>query len=450
MMCVIFCVGVWLLVASKYELPVSTTHSAVGGIIGMTMMVVGSDCVTWKKKSDDFPYVKGVSAIVISWVLSPVLSAFSAVALYLFVRTFVLRSKDSFTRTLWFFPFLVGFTLVLNTYFIVYKGSPQLGLKDTTFAEASIYAFSIGLGLTALIMPFIIPMMKRSGADYEERLSAAKAKRMSRKASGKEIDVKVDMPGSTGEGSLSPTSAKAIDATSAAVEFHKDGQVAVEAPAQQDAKKSCWQKLVTYIDYSMNEDVHDVIDADENVQALHDNAEKHDGKTEDAFRYLQVFTAICDSFSHGANDVANSIGPFAAIYMIWRDKEVSKKGDLGDDAYWILGLGGVGIVAGLALYGYKIMKAIGVKLAKITPSRGFAIELGAAFIIIIGSRQGWPLSTTHCQVGATTGVGLLEGSKGVNWNIVGKTVAGWLLTCVVVGFSAAVLTAQGAYAPCAV
>lgn len=109
-------------------------------------------------------------------------------------------------------------------------------------------------------------------------------------------------------------------------------------------------------------------------------------------------TAICDSFGHGANDVANAMGPFAAIYTVYVDGAVKDDSKLGDNAYWILGLGGVGIVLGLMLYGYKIIAAIGVKIAKITPSRGFSIELGAAIMIIIGSRLEIPLSTTHCQV----------------------------------------------------
>ena len=112
-------------------------------------------------------------------------------------------------------------------------------------------------------------------------------------------------------------------------------------------------------------------------------------------RYLQILTACCDSFAHGANDVANSIGPFAAIIVILKSGTVSKK----LTHRWRTGfsvLGAAGIVAGLALYGYKILHALGTKIAKLTPSRGICIELGAACVIIMGSRMGWPLSTTHC------------------------------------------------------
>ena len=188
---------------------------------------------------------------------------------------------------------------------------------------------------------------------------------------------------------------------------------------------------------------------------------------------MQVFTACCDAFAHGANDVANAIGPFAAIVSIYingqapamvlmmvnvvvvvvvsimmmMSRQVTDKADMGEQSYRILLLGGLGIAAGLLLYGYKIMRAIGVKLAAITPSRGFAIELGAAMVIILGSRMGWPLSTTHCQVGATAGVALLEGKGGINKRILLKTGLGWVITIVVVGSSTAAIFAFGVYAP---
>jgi sodium-dependent phosphate transporter len=120
---------------------------------------------------------------------------------------------------------------------------------------------------------------------------------------------------------------------------------------------------------------------------------------------------------------------------------------MGKDAYWILSLGGLGIVSGLAFYGKNIIHTIGTRLCKITPSRGICIELGAAIVIIIGARYGWPLSTTHCQIGATTSIALLEGSKGINWNILFSTCIGWIMTLIIVGTMSALLTAQGIYAP---
>ena len=147
-----------------------------------------------------------------------------------------------------------------------------------------------------------------------------------------------------------------------------------------------------------------------------------------------------------------------SIQFINRMEIYQKNLDMGDDAYWILGLGGVGIALGLVVYGKKIIHAIGNKLCKITPSRGTCIELGSALVIITGSRLKIPLSTTHCQVGATVGVGLLEnqvihttqerrGIMGVNGYILAKTAFGWVITCAVVGTTTAIMVAQGVYSP---
>jgi len=125
-------------------------------------------------------------------------------------------------------------------------------------------------------------------------------------------------------------------------------------------------------------------------------------------------------------------------------EEVEKKNDM---PLWILGLGGVGIVTGLLLYGYKIIKAIGFELTKLSPSRGFSIELGAALVVLTGSRLEIPLSTTHCQVGATVGVGLTEGCSNVNWKLFGKVVAGWIFTIVVAAFLTAGVFSYAAYSP---
>ena len=130
------------------------------------------------------------------------------------------------------------------------------------------------------------------------------------------------------------------------------------------------------------------------VAAIHDNVTRHDPRAEQFFRYVQIFTAIVDSFSHGANDVANAMGPFAAAYVAYKKGKVVKQAEMDPGTMlWILALGGVGIVVGLATYGYKIMNAMGVKLIAITPSRGSCIELGAALVVIYGTGQG--LSLIH-------------------------------------------------------
>ncbi|CAM9944082.1 unnamed protein product, partial [Chrysoparadoxa australica] len=122
MSCVVWSTGIWLLLASYFELPVSTTHSTVGGIVGMAIAYGGAGCVVWSEPSDQFPFIKGVSAIVASWVISPVFSGVLAMILFLTVRTAVLRSENAYQRSFWVYPVLVATTLIINIFFIIYKG----------------------------------------------------------------------------------------------------------------------------------------------------------------------------------------------------------------------------------------------------------------------------------------------------------------------------------------
>jgi solute carrier family 20 (sodium-dependent phosphate transporter) len=377
-MYVLLCVGIWLFIASYFEMPVSTTHSCVGGMIGMTMALGGSDCVIWYADKDTFPYVGGVSGIILSWFLAPLFAGIIATSLYYIIRATILRYNFESNRINYLYPILIGFTLVLNIFFIIYKGAKGLGLDKTSFGTACAWAFGGGIGITLLFIPFI-PKLK------------------------KYINKKQEIPTS--------------------IELPQIAEVGIEVEIQSDRER-------------------------ERVIDLHSTAEQFDKRTEHGFKILQVFTAICNAFSHGANDVANSIGPFIAMYTIWEVGTIQENSVMDDNAYWILTMGGVGISLGLLVYGYKIIHAIGTKLCKITPSRGVAIELSTSLVILTGSRLKIPLSTTHCQVGATVGVGFLEKStSGVNFRILLKTILGWGLTLLAVGGTSALLVSQGVYGP---
>ena len=388
-MWVVLAVGLWLFLASYLEMPVSTTHSCVGGMIGMAIALKGVDCVIWYKPVDTFPFVGGVSGIILSWFLSPLFSAIFAAGLFYVLRIFVLRHEFETKRINWTYPLLIGTTMTVNTFFIIYKGAKGLGLHKTPVGVAVGTAFGVGAISAIATIPFV-PRIKKFVND----------------------------------------------------KFNKEGNE-IEMSHIQKTIENDMNNNKNTLNIQSNKEFERIVD-------LHENAEKFNEKTEYTFRYLQIFTAICDSFSHGANDVANAIGPFAAMWAIHNAQDLNKKNDMDADAYWILGLGGLGIAVGLFLYGYRIMYAIGTKLIKITPSRGVAIELASALVIIAGSRLKIPLSTTHCQVGATVGVGALENTKtcsGINCKVFIKTAIGWIITCIIVGITAGVLTAQGAYAP---
>lgn len=147
--------------------------------------------------------------------------------------------------------------------------------------------------------------------------------------------------------------------------------------------------------------------------------------TERVFVVLQILTACAVAFAHGSNDVANAIGPFAAIASVVQGAELSRQSAV---APWMLIVGGIGIVVGLATWGYRVMETIGRKITELTPSRGFSAELAAAITIVLASRMGIPVSTTHILVGAVFGVGLARGIGALDLRVVGTILASWVLT----------------------
>ena len=124
---------------------------------------------------------------------------------------------------------------------------------------------------------------------------------------------------------------------------------------------------------------------------------------EKMFVYLQILSACFVAFAHGANDVANAIGPVAAVLDIIKNGQISEVASIPP---WLLAFGGIGIVIGLATWGWRVIETIGKKITEFTPTRGFCAEFGAATTILIASKLGMPISTTHCLVGAVFGVGL--------------------------------------------
>lgn len=152
----------------------------------------------------------------------------------------------------------------------------------------------------------------------------------------------------------------------------------------------------------------------------------HFASVEKVFTPMMIFTACAMAFAHGSNDVANGIGPLAAVVSIVQSGgEVSQKADL---PLWILVLGGAGIVVGLATMGYRVMKTIGSGITQLTPSRGYCATLAAAATVVLASRTGLPVSTTHIAVGAVIGVGLARGIGAIDLRVIGGIVVSWVVT----------------------
>jgi PiT family inorganic phosphate transporter len=143
------------------------------------------------------------------------------------------------------------------------------------------------------------------------------------------------------------------------------------------------------------------------------------------FVVLQIMTACAVAFAHGSNDVANSIGPLAAVAAVVHEADLSQKAPV---EVWMLVIGGIGIVFGLGTWGYRVMETVGRKITELTPSRGFAAELAAALTIVLASRFGIPVSTTHILVGSVLGVGLARGIGALDLRVVGRILVSWVAT----------------------
>ncbi|MEQ8407036.1 MAG: anion permease [Gammaproteobacteria bacterium] len=301
--------GIWLLVASKFGWPVSTTHSIIGAIVGFAVVGISVDAVMWGQ----------VGSIVASWVISPVFSGTIAFVLFMTVQKLVLSTDDPFANAKKYVPyyiFLVGFIIGMVT---LVKGLSHVGL-EITFMQSLLVSLLIG----AVAMAVGIAMLKR---------------------------------------------------------------------------------------------IHNVPE---------DNLDERFKSVERVFGVLMIFTACSMAFAHGSNDVANAIGPLAAV------NSVIASGGVFDTQsalpMWILLLGGGGIVAGLAMWGHRVIATIGRNITELTPSRGFAAELAAATTVVIASGTGIPVSTTHTLVGAVLGVGLARGIGALNLSMVGKIFVSWVVT----------------------
>lgn len=154
----------------------------------------------------------------------------------------------------------------------------------------------------------------------------------------------------------------------------------------------------------------------------------HFASVERVFAVLMIFTACSMAFAHGANDVANAVGPLAAIVGVIESKGVADIAAKSAVPGWVLLLGAVGIVIGLATYGYKVIATIGKEITELTPSRGFAAELATASTVVGASAIGLPVSTTHTLVGAVLGIGIARGIGALNLGVIGSIFMSWIIT----------------------
>ena len=418
MLCADLASALWLTFATYFKYPVSTTHSIIGAIVGFCLAYGGTDAVVWNK----------IGFIVLSWFVSPVLAGIFSFITFSGMKKFVFDSVNSFRNTMRVFPILTFITFFINSLFIIYKGSPQLELDEIEAWKASLISIAIATG-TALLswyvyLPYARKRVERLFPDTSEEPRVEEIEMSSRTTSY------IEGIGDNEESVVDDNKEAEVDGVeddTPSFEYNNDNSI------DDNIKNS--QKFTNELRQRKKSKEH---------AELYQHSFKVDEKSDKLCCWLQIFTSCFSSFAHGSNDVANAIGPLATIYSIYMNNSVEKKADV---PLWILALGGAGIVFGLATWGYKIINRLGRDLTKISPSRGFLIELSAATTIIIASRTEMPVSTTHCQVGSIVGCGLTDGKKNVKWSLLKGILFSWFITLPVTGLLSAGLFSWGFYSP---
>jgi phosphate/sulfate permease len=359
--------ALWLIFASLAGLPVSATHSIVGGIVGMALALKGRACVNWG--------MTGVAKIAISWISSPLLASAAAFLVYTLVTRLVFQSRDSFERSLWATPILLAGAVLFLEMLTFWEFVKPWWAKLLLFAGSSVLVFA----LTSFFgVPYLRKAISKSYSGVNGSFSNG-----NQKGSFDSLDGLVD--NHTGMGDAVPMEdmgpAKKQDMTDTAQNDVSDGIVIVALDEGQSGNELSIPDRMA------------------------DTTGMESEKAKQVFWYLQNFTACFGSFAHGANDTANTIGPFAAIYHLWKDGTFDAAEPV---PLWIVAIGGASIVLGLAILGYRVIQTMGKEIIHIDYASGFSSELSSSMTVVIASRLQIPVSSTHCQVGAIVGVGLVN------------------------------------------
>lgn len=437
MLCADASSAIWLTFATYFKLPVSTTHSIIGAIVGFSLAYGGKNAVNWKK----------IWLVIASWVASPFIAGIISSIFFYCMNRFIFQTNNSYRYTLYVFPVLTFFTFFINSLFIIYKGSPQLELDETPLWLSIVVSIGIGLVTSIMTQIIYIPYVKnkinkksllKTDSEQPTLEGATQTESSSLAIEGAtQTESNIDDESVKSNNSLENTDSyiEAINNNSVENSSSNEHNFTYNPDLDIDKNIDNSKQVVKYLEKKKYND---------KIDKLHVYSHSINDDSEQLCSWIQIITACFSAFAHGSNDVANSIAPLATIFHIYENNYVSKKSDV---PIWILVLGAIGIVIGLSTWGYKIIDRIGRELTKISPSRGFIIELSAALTIIIASRAEIPVSTTHCQVGSVVGCGLVGGVKNIQWNILRKIVFSWLITLPVTGLLSAGLFSFGYYSP---
>ncbi|MDP1879467.1 MAG: inorganic phosphate transporter [Parachlamydiaceae bacterium] len=357
--------GIWLQIASYFGWPVSTTHSIVGAIIGFGCIVGGIETVYWGN----------VAFIISSWVLSPIMGGILGYIIFVLLRRKIFFKSDPIAAAKRLTPWLVFILLSILSIVFVSQGMANINL-NLNITDKTLITLTVS-SVGAIISYFLV---RRIESIQQPQLHL-------------------------------PPQLEIIHSLNKACRHLKKVLGATEGE----------------LNYHTGLIVQEVEGLTQSIQEKQHSGTSHSEylKVEEIFSYLQIMSACMMAFAHGANDVANAIGPLSAAIAILTTGIYAVEAPI---PIWALAVGGLGIVIGLATWGWRVIETIGRKITELTPSRGFSAEFAAATTIVLASYLGMPISTTHTLVGAVMGVGFARGLEAINLNTTRDIFISWIFT----------------------
>ncbi|EGW35109.1 phosphate permease PHO89 [Spathaspora passalidarum NRRL Y-27907] len=476
MSCALIGSSTWLTIATSIGMPVSTTHSIVGAVIGSSIAAKGAHNILWGWS--------GVAQIIASWFIAPLIAGCFATIIFLISKYAVLEIKDprrSLKNAMYLVPCLVFTTFSILTMLIVWKGSPKLKLNDLSTGTTCGAIFGVGGVAAALYMLFLFPYFNRKlihedwtlkwydvlrgpifyfkstdnipprpeghelTIDYYEGRRYDEAGNLIEKVDSieeQETIVKEGESSDSDHGDIEKVAEPKVKKTTSSAPKHKHPRGWKEYKKLFKQPSQYPYLLFLLLTNGVRQDVihnqassKDILAGD--LKKLHTSSKYYDNKIEYMYSLLQAITACTMSFAHGANDIANATGPLATVYLTWSTNTTASKAEV---PVWVLCYAASALVIGLWTFGYRIMANLGNKLILQSPSRGFSLELGAAITTVMATQLKIPVSTTQSAVGATVFVGLCNKEwKSVNWRMVAWCYLGWIFTLPCAGLIAGIL-----------
>ena len=494
--CALAGASTWVMWCTRHSAHVSSTYSLISAVAGVGVATAGAANVQWGWNNG-----KGLGAVFSGLGMAPIISGGFAATIFMLIKLVVHIRKNPVPWAIYTSPFFFLIAGTVCTLSVVYKGSPRLGLnkKPSWYVASVTMGCGIGVAILSAIffVPFLIARVLRK--DYTVKwwmvlmgpallsrqppadADAAKVPNYAVVQDDHEDLSSTHSPSSIDENDISITKTtgneKRLAMTETTQISHKElqaqGQRRLHAKLAEKRSPIGWgmrtlrdnpmgpgelyevhnliivakripAMIVVGLLYGTHYDIHAAqtgiagTPEGKRMERVYAHAEKYSNEVEHTYSFVQILTACTASFAHGANDIGNSVGPWAVIYSAW------KTGDAAESKApvptWQLAVLALTISAGLILYGYNIMKVMGNKITYHSPSRGCSMEMGAAITVLVFSQFSLPVSTSMCITGATVGVGLCNGTlKAVNFQRVGLLLLSWIMTVPIAGTLAGVL-----------